>query len=206
METQEAERQQIVRELQDEIGQALFTVKVDLQAALTLPNPFDRLIPVNESIQIIERVCRQLNRLSMELRPPLLDELGLIPALRRHIDCEAQRTGIMMQFSAETPSVRFAPEVETACFRLVQEVLRQAQTTQVTVRLTLEDDILRLFIADNGKMMGDRPRSGSEEARERIGLEERIRMVNGQMELSSLPDGGTEILFQIPLPQPPRAD
>jgi len=206
MEAQEAERQQIVRELQEEIGQALFTVKVDLQAALTLPDPFDRSIPVNESIQIIDRVCRQLNRLSMELRSPILDELGLIPALRRHIDGEAQRTGITMQFSAETPSVRFAPEVETACFRLVQEVLRQAQTTQITVRLTLEDDILRLFIADNGKMMGDRPRSGSEEARERIGLEERIRMVNGQMELSSLPDGGTEILFQIPLPQPPRAD
>ena len=204
MEAQEAERQQIVRELQDEIGQALFTVKVDLQAALTLPDPFDRSIPVNEGIQILDRVCRQLNRLSTELRPSILDELGLIPALRRHIDHESQRTGIMMQFSAETPSVRFAPEVETACFRLVQECLRQAQTTQITVRLTLEDNTLRLFISDNGKMMGDQPRSGSEEARERIGLEERIRMVNGQMELSSLPDGGTEILFQIPLPHPPK--
>ena len=202
METQEAERQQIGRELQDEIGQALFTVKVNLQAALTLPSPFDRSIPVNEGIQIIDRVCRQLHRLSMELRPPILDELGLIPALRRHIDCEAQRTGIMMRFSAEMPSVRFAPEVETACFRLVQECLRQAQTTQITVRLTLEDDTLRLFISDNGKMTGDQPRSGSEESRERIGLEERIRLVNGQMDLTSLPDGRTEILFQIPLSHP----
>ncbi len=105
-----------------------------------------------------------------------------------------------MQFSAETPSVRFTPEVETACFRLVQEVLRHAQATQITVRLTLEDDALRLFISDNGQMKGDQPRSGSEEARERVGLEERIQLVNGQMVLSSLPDRGTEILFQIPLP------
>ena len=206
MEAREAERQRIVRELQDEVGQALFTVKVNLQAALTFPSPFDRSIPVNESIQIIDRVCRQLNRLSMDLRPPILDELGLIPALRRHIDREAQRTGIMMQFSAETPSVRFAPEVETACFRLVQECLRQAQATQITVRLTLEEDTLRLFISDNGRTKGDQPRSGSEDALGRIELEERIRLVNGQMELSLLPDRGTEILFQIPLPHPPKAD
>ena len=205
IEAREAERRRIVRELQDEVGQALSTVKVNLQASLTLPDPFDRSIPVKESIQIIDRVCRRLDRLSMELRPPILDELGLIPALRRHIDREAQRTGILMQFSAETPSVRFAPEVETACFRLVQEALRQARATQITVRLTWEEDALRLFISDNGRMKGDQPRSGSEDALGRMELEERIRLVHGQMELSSLPDGGTEILFQIPLPHPPKA-
>jgi two-component system sensor histidine kinase UhpB len=204
MEAQEAERQQIVRELHSEISQDLFTVKVNLQAALTLPDPFDRSIPVDESIQIIDRACRQLNGLSMELRPPILDNLGLVPALRRHIDREAQRTGILMRFSAETPLVRFAPEVETACFRLVQEALRQAQTSQITVRLTVEDETLRLFISDNGRTKGGQPRSGSEDALGRIELEERIRLVNGQMELSSLPDGGTEILFQIPLT--PRTD
>jgi two-component system sensor histidine kinase UhpB len=206
MEAREVEKQQIVRELRDEIGQALCTVKANLQAALTLPNPFDRSDPVNESMQIIDRVCRQLNRLSMELRPPLLDELGLIPALRRHIDQEAQRTGVMMQFSAERPSVRFAPEVETACFRLVQDVLLQARATQITVRLTVEDDILRLSISDNGQMEGDRVQNVSEEAQGRIALEERIRLVSGQMELSSLPGQGTEIIFQIPLPHPPKAD
>ena len=206
MEVRETERQRIVRELQDEVGQALFTVKVNLLAALTFPGPPDRSIPVNESIQIIDRVCRRLNRLSMELRPPLLDELGLIPALRRHIDREAQRTGIMIQFSAETPSVRFPPEVETACFRLVQECLRQAQATQISVRLTLKEDALRLFISDNGRTKGGQPRNGSEDALGRIELEERIRLVNGQMALSSLPDRGTEILFQIPLPPSPKAD
>jgi len=206
MEAQEVERQQIVRELHSEISQDLFTVKVNLQAALTLPDPFDRSIPLDESIQILDRACRQLNGLSMELRPPILDNLGLVPALRRHIDREAQRTGLLMQFSAETPLVRFAPEVETACFRLVQECLRQAQTSQITVRLTVEDDTLRLFISDNGRTKGGQPQSGSEDALGRIELEERIRLVNGQMELSSLPDRGTEILFQIPLPHPPKAD
>jgi two-component system sensor histidine kinase DegS len=111
----------------------------------------------------------------------------------------------MIQFSAETPPVRFPPEVETACFRLVQECLRQAQATQISVRLTLEEDALRLFISDNGRTKGGQPRSGSEDALGRIELEERIRLVNGQMELSSLPDRGTEILFQIPLTQPPKA-
>ena len=208
MEAQEAERQQIVRELQDEIGQALLTVKVNLQAASTPSNPFDRSIPVNESIQIIDRVYRQLNRLSMELRPSVLDELGLIPALRRHIDREVQRTGIMIQFSTETPSIRFAPQVETVCFRLVQEVLRGARAARINVRLTLEDDTLCLYLSGQGILLGDQPRCGSEEAREgmRIGLEERIRLVNGRMELSSLPDRGTEILFQIPLSSSPKAD
>ena len=70
----------------------------------------------------------------------------------------------------------------------------------------MEEDALRLFISDNGRTKGDQPRSGSEEALGRIELEERIRLVNGQMELSSLPDRGTEILFQIPLPHPPKAD
>jgi signal transduction histidine kinase len=200
MESQETERRQAVRELQDEAAQDLFTVRVNLQAALSLPSPIDRSIPVQESIQIIDRVCRRLNRLSMELRPPILDELGLIPALRRHMDLEAQRTGIIVRLSAETTPVRFAPEVETACFRLVQEALRHTRATQVTVRLTLENDTLRLSIADNGKMMGDRSGSGFKESTERTELEERIRLVNGQMELSLLPDGGTEIIFQIPLP------
>jgi signal transduction histidine kinase len=200
IEAREAEKQQIVRELQAEIGPALFTAKANLQAALALPNPFDRSIPVNESLEIIDRVWGRLNRLSMELRPPILDELGLIPALRRHIDHEAQRTGSRMQFSAETPSLRFAPEVEIACFRLVQEVLRQTRAAQITVGLTVENDILRLFISEKGRMKGGRPGGGPEEAQERTGLEERIRLVNGQMELSFLPDRGTEILFQIPLP------
>ncbi len=77
MEAQEAERQQIVRELQYEIGQDLFTVKVNLQAALTLPNSFDRSIPVNESIQIIDRVCRQLNGLSNTITPPHPGRTGI---------------------------------------------------------------------------------------------------------------------------------
>jgi signal transduction histidine kinase len=208
IEARETERQQIVRELQAEIGQALFTAKVNLQAALALPHPFDRSIPVNESLEIIARVWRQLNRLSMELRPPILDELGLIPALRRHIDREAQRTGSKIVFSAETPSVRFAPEVEIASFRLVQEVLHQTQAAQITIRLTVEEDTLRLFISETGRIKEDRPGDGPEEARERMrtGLEERVRMVNGGMELSSLPDQGTEILFQIPLLSPPAEE
>ena len=168
MEAQEAERRQTVRKLQDELHQPLCTVKINLQTALNLPNPVDRSIPLNESVQIIDRVSLQLNRLSMELRPPLLDELGLIPALRRYLDYEAQRTGILTQFSAETPPVRFAPEMETACFRLVQEVLRHTPAAQITVRLDVAEDTLRLFISENGQIKRDPPGIGSEEEWGRI--------------------------------------
>jgi signal transduction histidine kinase len=202
LEAQESERRRIVRELQDETGQALLTVKLNLQAALARPDPRDPSVPLNETIQIIERVRQQLDRLSRDLRPPLLDDLGLIPALRRHLDREAQRSGLTIRFSAEMPSVRLAPEVETACFRLVQgalaQVRRHGQAARISVKLTVADDLLRLFLSDTGQMKGEWLPGGSEEDPEWTGLEERVRGLNGQMEVSSRPDRGTEILFQIP--------
>jgi signal transduction histidine kinase len=204
LEARESERCRIVRELQDKTGQALLTVKLNLQAALACPESGDLSVPLNETIQIIDRVRQQLDRLSRELRPPLLDDLGLIPALRRHLEREAQRTGLMIEFSAEMPPVRLAPELETACFRLVQErlaqVLGQGQATRITVTLTAADDLLRLFLSDNGPVKGERLPGGSEEDPEWTGLEERVQGLNGQMEVSSRPDQGIEILFQIPLP------
>jgi signal transduction histidine kinase len=200
LEVQEAERRHIARELHDEIGQALTAVKVNLQAALRL-RELSSLPPyLEESIGIVERTLQQVRNLSLDLRPSLLDDLGVVAALRWYIDRQAGRAGFQAQFIAEPPFLRLPPEIETTCFRVVQEALtnivRHAQAEHVQVELKKIQDELELSIHDDG--VGFDIRSVLERAAGDLsvglfGMQERVQLAGGQIEIDSDLDLGTTI-------------
>lgn len=206
---QEAERRHIARELHDEIGQAFTALKLNLQSLERAPAAAGLGPPIQESIGIVEHAIQQVRNLSVELRPSLLDDLGLIPALRWHLDRYTQRTGTAVHFTADPATGRPPPEIETVCFRVTQEALtnvaRHAQARQVWVDLRQSSDELRLTIRDDGTGFDARA------ARERaarggsfglLGMEERVLLIGGKIEIDSGPGEGTEIKISFPIPDP----
>jgi signal transduction histidine kinase len=204
LEAQENERRHLARELHDEIGQALTAVKINLQAAQRTP---DALVAyLEDSISIVDRTLQQVRNLSLDLRPALLDDLGLVVALRWYVDRQAQRVGFTAQFAADPSETRPRPDIETACFRVAQEaltnVVRHAQAQHVRVELRQRDAELHLLIRDDGK--GFDVRAAQERAAQGastglLGMQERVWLVGGQIDIKSAPAWGTEIRVRFPL-------
>jgi PAS domain S-box-containing protein len=204
MHAQEAERRHIARELHDEIGQGLTALRMSLQAARqahSVPVP-----QMEDAIRIAEHALHQVRDLSLDLRPSLLDDLGLVPALRWYLDRQAQRAGLSIDFEASIPDERLPADVEVACFRFVQEALtnvaRHAQARRVQVRVRRRDRGLALEVADDGigfdvaGTLEDAVAGGSMGL---LGMRERVQLAGGQMEIESRQGSGTLIRARFPL-------
>ncbi|MBD0334905.1 MAG: GAF domain-containing sensor histidine kinase [Cyanobacteria bacterium Co-bin13] len=213
---QETERHHIARELHDEIGQALTIVKINLQslkrAAQTEsspPGPAPVPTAVQDSLDIVEVALQQVRDLSLNLRPSLLDDLGLTAALRWYVDRYSQRTGISASVSAaSTPQL--PATLATACFRIVQEALtnvaRHAQAQHVTIELQPQDEELHLLIQDDG--VGFDAQAAHRRAMQGnslglLGMEERALLAGGHLTIHSAPNSGTQIHVQLPLNDQP---
>jgi PAS domain S-box-containing protein len=206
VEVQEAERRRIARELHDEIGQALTALKIDLQGAQRLVKRPELAGSLQESIKTVERTLQQVRSLSLDLRPSILDDLGLIPALRWYVDRHGQQGGLRAHFTADTFEGRLRPEIEIACFRVAQEaltnVMRHAEAKEVTVELRKFREELELIIRDDGS--GFDVNTALERASQGaslglLGMEERARLVGGRISFESSPKQGTEIRVYFPL-------
>jgi PAS domain S-box-containing protein len=207
IEAHEAERRSVARELHDEIGQALTSIKINLQGAQRPSGETGPGSHLEESIAIVERALQQVRDLSLDLRPSLLDDLGLVPALRWYADRQTQRAGIRMQFIADPPETRPSAEIETACFRVAQEALtnivRHAQAREVLIELrSRPTEGLKLLVRDDGVGFD------VEAARERavrgaslglLGMEERALLVGGQIKIESTPGKGSGVSAHFPL-------
>lgn len=155
IDAQEIERRHIARELHDEIGQALTVLKVNLQTIRRIADTPSLAPYLDGSIRTVESTLQQVRSLSLDLRPSLLDDLGLAPALRWYVDRQAQQAGIAAHFVSEPLPKRLPPEVEIACFRLVQEVLtnaiRHAGAKKMQIELRRSREALHLTIRDDGR-------------------------------------------------------
>ena len=122
---QEEERRHLARELHDEIGQTLTAAKLNLKiiASDVAAAAAGR---IEDSIQLLDTLLQQVRQLSLDLRPPLLDELGLVPALRWLADQQAQRGGLRVTFTANVEGLELDPPVRTGCFRVAQEAITNA--------------------------------------------------------------------------------
>jgi len=120
VEVQEEERRHIARELHDQIGQALTSLKFSLEMIATQPFQ-DVKSRVGEALASINEIMDRVRNLSLELRPPMLDDLGLMPTLMRHFERYKAQTRVSVDFRQKGLQRRFAPELETAVFRIVQE-------------------------------------------------------------------------------------
>jgi len=206
MEAQEAERRHLARELHDEIGQALTAVKINLQALERSAGDKIVLPRLDESVAIVDRALQQVRNLSLDLRPSLLDDLGLVAALRWYLDRQAQRAGFAAEFVADPPGIRAPAHLETTCFRVAQEaltnVVRHAHAKRVCVGLRQEGSELHLTVRDDGigfEVPAARQRAARGGSLGLLGMQERVLLIRGRIEIHSALGNGTEIHVHLPL-------
>jgi PAS domain S-box-containing protein len=206
VESQEMERRHIARELHDEVGQTLTVAELNLQAAMQSSRASRLTLRLKESLQAVERVLAQVRDLSLNLRPSMLDDLGLESALKWYINRQAALSGLHTTFQADALEERLDPVIETACFRIAQEaltnVVRHAHARTVTVTLRKQNGRLHLLIRDDG--VGFDVEALREQALQGtslglLSMEERATLVDGRLELKSIPGQGTEVLAWFPL-------
>lgn len=202
---QETERRQIARELHDEIGQALTGVQLNLQTVQQYLEG-DARESLNDSMLTIERVLQQARDLSLNLRPSVLDDFGLVAALRWLVNRRANVLAPAISFCADPFETRLSEDIETACFRVAQEaltnVLRHARASHASIELRQRDKQLQLLIRDDGvgfdvsKAM-DIAKGGASMGL--LGLRERVLLVGGSIEIESVPGQGTTLLAFFPI-------
>ncbi len=211
VQAQEAERRKIARELHDEIGQSMTAVKISLQTLQRrLPDMPALTSRIDDSIAIVERTLQQVRTLSLDLRPSLLDDLGLVDTLRWYVDRQSQLAGFAAEFRADPPAMSLPPELETTCFRIVQEaltnVMRHAQARQVQVDLRQEGDgglrQVKLTIVDDGVGFDVQTALKSGASSGLQGMQERVSLVCGEIDIQSAPGHGTTIRACFPFESP----
>jgi len=205
IEAQETERKNIARELHDQIGQVLTAIHINLRTLWdTCEAPESRVL-IDEGVAIVDEALEQVRDLSFELRPSLLDDLGLVAALRWYGDRFARRTGIRCTNVIDLPAgTRLRLELETASFRIVQEaltnVLRHASARNVSISLRSLKNEICLSIEDDGRGFDARSQ-GLSQFTTHLGLRgmrERARALGGRFEIKSSPACGTEISARFP--------
>jgi signal transduction histidine kinase len=200
----EEERQHISRELHDELGQTLTAAKISLQMLQNEPGvPGEKL---QSAVGMMDSMIGQVRAISLDLRPPLLDEAGLVPALKSELKKVSEQTGIKIDFSVPDDMPLFPEHIETVAFRVSQEAvsnsLRHSGASHVSVSLSLEDDDLLLTIEDDGcgfDVDEARVRAMRGEHLGLLGLDERVNAVGGRVRLESEPGRGTLLRIRLPV-------
>lgn len=200
----EDERARIAQELHDEFGQNLTALKMEvawLSRHLAQDNP--QLLPRLESMSLLlDDTISLVRRVAHELRPRVLDELGLSAALEWLGQEFSNRTGVPCKLCLNDVSASFGRELDTTLFRICQEALtniaRHAQASQVLIRLKTKGDTLLLSIEDNG--IGIRPEQvNSPRSFGLLGMRERVRLWEGELSITGAPGQGTKVQVIIPL-------
>ena len=194
LEQQEHERAALARELHDQLGQSLVAILMNIRRIEG---------DTSESTQIIKTMIEQVRTMAFELRPSSLDEFGLDEALRNLVTRHGERAGVRASFTSTPADVRAPVEIETACFRIVQEALsnvaRHAHARNIEVTLTAHDDALEVTVRDDGVGFNvERQRGGLG----LVGMSERAELVGGSLDIESVPGAGTTVRARFPLASP----
>jgi signal transduction histidine kinase len=197
---QEDERRALAQELHDQVGQLLTGLRFQLEAARdAAPSA-----PLNDALVVTGDLLRSVRELTLQLRPRLLDDLGLKPALEWQTKLFEKQTGITVELDLAMPAARFSSELETAVFRMVQEALtnvaRHSKATAAVVTVTADDSALQVEIADRGCGFDAAAALARRDSLGLAGLMERVRLAGGQLELFSQPGQGTRLHAEFPLP------
>ena len=202
LDAQETERRRIARELHDEIGQALTGVKMLLETSSRRSGAEKKsaLAGVGDAI---DDALTRVRELSLDLRPAMLDSLGLLPTLLWRFETYTRQTGIQVEFHHTGLDQRFAPEVETGAYRIVQEALtnvaRHAAVPVVRVQLLATDTALHMYIVDEGAGFEADEAIAAGLSTGLTGMRERAMLLGGAFLVSSAPGAGTTIEVELPL-------
>ena len=204
---QEAERARVSRDLHDDVGQALTSVLLGLRMvedSLTGPaiDGDDARRLLADVRELVVDGLRRTRQLAFDLRPTVLDDIGLVPALQRLVEDLSARTGLVVELdtAAMHPEERLAAEVETAIYRVVQEaltnVVRHARASTASVTLTARDAQIRVFIEDDGVGFD----AGQPHLRPHLGIQgmrERAELIAGSLSITSALESGTVVLLEV---------
>ena len=206
---QEEERRRIARELHDEAGQALTAVKINLEwIEKEMGSPS---APIKERMEEIKsqvtKTLEELRRLSYDLRPAILDEMGLLPTLQWYIEEYSKRTKIAVHLQTNGIQKRFSPKIEILLYRITQEALtnvaKHAEAESVILALERKDVHAHLYITDDGKGFEVKKYFSSPHALRRglgiLGMKERVELAGGTFFIDSDPGQGTRISIKVPI-------
>lgn len=205
---QEDERKRVARELHDELGQSMsgFSLHCEVMAKFIRTNPERALEELKLNRDLIGATTQQMYELILDLRPSLLDDLGLAAALHSLGERATQGSGIAFTLDSSALTRRLPPSIETALYRIFQEaltnVVKHSQASQVKVRLALRDGRFVGEIADDGQGFdpaATRVDASSPRGLGLMGMRERVSQCGGSMEIVSAPGQGARISVLIPL-------
>ncbi|MFQ5410289.1 MAG: GAF domain-containing sensor histidine kinase, partial [Anaerolineales bacterium] len=202
---QETERTRIARELHDEVGQILTAIKIGIQTACESPSLDAARASLRDNLEIVDDAIGRVRDLSLELRPAMLDDLGLVATLRWYLDRQAQLGGFTTSLQVAAMEPRLASEVEVTCFRVVQEaltnVIRHARASRVNVSLEHVDEELVVSVEDDGvgfDVEASTNRAAQGASVGLLGMQERVLQHGGVIEIASSTGRGTRINARIP--------
>jgi len=201
---QEEERRRLAVELHDELGQVLTAVNINLGSLERLSAGGPPASHLKEAIASVDRAMQSVRDLALDLRPSVLDDFGLPAALRWYVDRLARAAGVEAHLAVEDVP-RLEPELETACFRVAQEALtnvaRHAHARNVWLGLRHHRAGLELSVRDDGTgfdVRAARDRAGAGASMGLLGMEERVSLLGGDLEILCPPHGGTELRARFP--------
>ncbi len=199
----EEERTRVAREIHDELGQALTSIKIDFSSWVhELPGEHRRTERIDRILEMIDQTIKSVRRIATELRPGILDDLGLLAAIEWAAEQFETRTGTKCRPKLPELNLPFDRERDTALFRILQETLtnvaRHAEATCVDIHLTKDSESVRLKVCDNGRGITLEQLSAPSSLGIR-GMRERVLLLGGELAVSSSPGEGTTVLATVPL-------
>lgn len=193
---QELERQRLARELHDETGQALTSILLGLRSLEDGPAG-DAVAELHE---LVVTALQDVRRLAVELRPKVLDDFGLVPALERLTSSFGEQTGLSVDFHSTVGEGRLPNEIETALFRVVQEsltnVVKHSHARRVSIVLTRRGDTIAVVVEDDGHGFDPAEAAGGIGL---IGMRERLELLDGRLEVESDAGAGTTLVASVPV-------
>jgi signal transduction histidine kinase len=205
---QEDERRRLARELHDETAQTIAALSIALDRArdgLGAADP-EAISQIGQAKQLSSRLLAETRRLILGLRPTVLDDMGLLPAIRWYAESYLAERGIEVKMEAALPAQRLPAHIEVALFRIVQEALanvaKHAHAGHVDVRLTHDEREITVTVADDGTgfdVAHALGRPGPTESVGLLGMQERARLLGGRLEIRSREGGGTVVRVEVPM-------
>ena len=201
---QEDERSRISRDLHDELGQELTALRFALERVKTTAADQELRERLNEICIIAENIEKSVDFLAWELRPALLQGVGLAAAMANYTRQWSHHAGIEIELMASSVGrVRFTPKVETNLYRIMQEALynthKHAKANKVNLILEVRDNVINLIIADDGRGFSLRSKSKVANGLGLTGMKERAALIGGTFEIESARGRGTTVYVKVPV-------
>lgn len=202
MHAQEEERKHISRELHDETGQALMVIRLYLGMLESSVTANSARMKIRETLEVVDRTIEGIRRIIGRLSPLVLQELGLIAAVRKEAKDLAKSAGVKARVSVSPEFGRLSTPVEAAIYRIVQEALhnvaKHANATAVSIDLTRDKNSVRLLIEDDGTGISPQKPNPHRQTFGMAGMRERIANIGGKMKVTSSRGKGTRIEVNAP--------